>query len=333
MLKPPSLTAIPRYPVTASVSAAAIIVTGMWWMGQGLDGFFMNGQVWSRWELWRALSCTLPHVNFFHLAFNLYWVWTFGTLLERVYGHFRFAAIILLLAFGSSLAEFALFYGGVGLSGVGYGLWGMLWVLEKRDPRFSEAVDQQTSRLFIGWFFLCIALTVTNVMPVGNVAHGMGAALGALLGLAVSSTGALKLKSYIGLAVMMILILVGATVFWPQINRSEFVEPEVERAGLDAMDHHDMPKAVKLLEISTRMKHAPARAWYNLGIAYQSAQRYDEALTALKHAAQMPDSDSGMQKIAEDMEHLNEIRSNLHLPKQNFETNAGEVVPNTQTNQ
>ena len=258
MLAPPSLKHVPHYPVTAGVAAAALIVTGMWWSGQDIDSFVMNVRVWANWELWRALTSTLPHVNFVHLAFNLYWLWTFGTLVERVYGHLKCAGIFLLLAFGSSLAEFSLFYGGVGLSGVGYGLWGMLWVLEKRDARFADAVDYQTSQLFVFWFFLCIVLTVANVMPVGNVAHGVGAGLGALLGLAMSSKGAMRQKSIAGLVAVLALCLTGATVFWPWVNLSAYAQPEVERMGLEAMNRDDNANAEKLLEIAVRMRHAPA---------------------------------------------------------------------------
>ena len=35
---------------------------------------FMAGEVSTRWELWRALTSTLPHVNVFHLVFDLYWL-------------------------------------------------------------------------------------------------------------------------------------------------------------------------------------------------------------------------------------------------------------------
>ncbi len=183
MLKPPSLRSIPRYPVTAAVAIFAIVVTGLWWSGESIEAFFMDVRVWERWELWRAFTSTLPHANFIHLAFNLYWLWVFGAVLENVYGHLRFAGIVLLLALASGLAEFSIFYGGVGLSGVGYGLWGMLWVLERRDARFAGTVDSQTSRTFVIWFFICIGLTVAEILPVGNVAHGAGAVMGALLGL------------------------------------------------------------------------------------------------------------------------------------------------------
>ena len=333
MLRPPSLMQVLRYPVTTFVAGLALAVTGMWWSGQNIDGMVMNGRVWVDWELWRALTCTLPHVNLFHLAFNLYWFWTFGTLVERVYGHLRCAGIFLLLAFGSSLAEFTFFSGGVGLSGVGYGLWGMLWVLEKRDARFADAVDQQTSQLFIFWFLLCILLTVANVMPVANVAHGVGAAMGALLGLAASSRGAVKWRSIAGLAVAVILGLAGSTVFWPWVNLTSYPQPVVEQAGLEALNRNDIPRAVKLLEISVRMRRAPARAWYNLGTVYRVLGRDDDALTAYEHAAQMPDADSDMQQAAQQMKDYLTWRKGNSGPDPGYETNAVRAVSNLPTNQ
>jgi membrane associated rhomboid family serine protease len=298
MLRPTSLKNAPRYPVTSAVAAGAIVVSGMWWSGQDISASLMNREVWADWQLWRALTCTLPHVNFFHLAFNLYWLWTFGTLVEQVYGHLKCVGIFLLLAFGSSLPEFALWHGAVGLSGVVYGLWGMLWVLERRDARFASAVDRQTNQLFIGWFFLCIALTISHVMQVANIAHGVGAVMGLLLGHALAGKRAVKWESAAGLAMVVILGLAGSTLFWPWVNLSKTAESRVEQAGLDALNRSDLSRAIKFLEISTHMRNAPARAWYNLGVVYQQAGRFQDAAAAFAHAAQMPDADGDMQRAA-----------------------------------
>jgi membrane associated rhomboid family serine protease len=327
------LTQVLRYPVTTFVAGLALAVTGMWWSGQSIDGLVMNGRVWANRELWRALTTTLPHVNFFHLAFNLYWFWTFGTLVERVYGHLRCAGIFLLLAFGSSLAQFTFFSGGVGLSGVGYGLWGMLWVLEKRDARFADAVDQQTSQLFVFWFFLCIVLTIAKVMPVANAAHGAGAVLGALLGFAASGRGRVKWGSMAGLAAAVMLGLAGSTVFWPWVNLTPYAEAVVEQAGLEALNRNDAARGVKLLEISARMRRAPARSWYNLGTAYQVLGRNDDALAAYEHAAQMPDADSDMQQAVQEMKDYLTQKKGHPGPEPGRGTNAVPVAPATQTNQ
>jgi membrane associated rhomboid family serine protease len=302
MLQPPPLKDLPRYPVTASIGLAAIAATLAWWTHwSGWDMPEILGtseRVWARWELWRALTSTLLHVNFFHLAFNLYWFWVFGTLVERVYGHLQFAGIVVLLALGSSLAEFALLNGGVGLSGVGYGLWGMLWVLEKRDPRFHDAVDRQTTQLFIVWFFLCVVLTLTDIMPVANIAHAVGAGLGVLLGLAASSRGPARLRPAAALGAIELLCLAGATVLWPAVNFTNYKESGVERAGLDALERKEFKRGVRLLEIAAHMRNAPARAWYNLGVGYQRANRFSDAANAFQRAADMADATSDMREAA-----------------------------------
>jgi membrane associated rhomboid family serine protease len=298
MLRPPSLKFVPYYPVTAGVALGAIAVTVLWWTGTNIDAFTMDYKVWDRWQVWRALTTTLPHVNFFHLAFNLYWLWTFGTLIERVYGHVKCAAIFMFLALGSMLADFAVSSGGVGLSGVGYGLWGLLMVLERRDMRFADAVDRQTNQLFIVWFLLCIVLTITNLMPVANVAHGVGAVLGMLLGLAIAGNRDAKLQGRAALASLCVLILLGATRFWPDINLSRHAGLEMEQAALAALDRDDSAHAVKLLEIASQKRNAPAHTWYNLGVALEHAGRFQEGDIAIQHAAQMPDADQQIMDAA-----------------------------------
>src|SRR5439155_25951067 len=111
----------------------------------------MDARAWHG-QPWRLASSALPHIDLIHLAFNLYWLWVFGTLVESVLGHWATAGLMLLFAVGSCAAEYALFDGGVGLSGIGYALFGMLWVLAPRDPRFAGAVDRQVIALFLGWF-------------------------------------------------------------------------------------------------------------------------------------------------------------------------------------
>ncbi|HEY4415796.1 MAG TPA: rhomboid family intramembrane serine protease [Verrucomicrobiae bacterium] len=304
MLQPPPINRALLYPVTTSVAVAATVVTGYWWTGHSIDSFDMNGEVWANWQLWRALTCILPHGNFFHLAFNLYWLWVFGTLVEHVYGHLKCAAIFLLLAFGSSLGEYAVFDGGIGLSGVGYGLWGMIWVLEQRDARFHGAVDYQTSQTFVIWFFLCIGLTMANIMPVANVAHGVGAILGVLLGFSISGDSSQKWKSILGLAALMGLLVLGATWFWPWVNISKYAEPKIEWAGYQALQQGDPAGAVKFLTLAVKMPHAPARAWYNLGVAYERSGQPAAALAAFEQAARMPEADAGMQQAVQDMKDL-----------------------------
>ncbi len=301
MLSPPSLKNIPHYPITSSFAAGAIAITIMLWTGRDVDAMFMDYRVWDQWQVWRGVTAIFPHVNFFHIAFNLYWLWTFGTLVERVYGHWKCLLIFLLLAAFPMLAEFALLNGGVGLSGLGYGLWGMLMILERRDVRFHDAVDRQTNQTFAVWFVLCVVLTVTGIMPVANIAHGVGAVMGILLGLAIAGTREVKWKSCAGLVAICVLTFLGSTVFWQSVNLSSYAGEEIERAGLAALDRNDNSRAVRLLTIAAHRRNAPARMWYNLGVAYEHANLPLSARAAYEHAAEMPDADSDMRQLAESL--------------------------------
>src|SRR4029453_5340230 len=148
MRPPPPPADFLRYPITVGVGVLAVAATVAWHSGRDVSPLFMNFRAWHG-EYWRLLTSALPHVDVFHLLFNLYWLWVFGSAVEGTFGQLRTAAIFLFFAGGSAAAEYAVFEGGVGLSGIGYGLFGLLWVLSRRDERFRGAVDAQTVGLFV----------------------------------------------------------------------------------------------------------------------------------------------------------------------------------------
>jgi Flp pilus assembly protein TadD len=86
------------------------------------------------------------------------------------------------------------------------------------------------------------------------------------------------------------------------INLSPAAEASAERAGLEALDKGDTQGAIRLLRTATHMRHAPARAWYNLGVACQRASKYEDAAAAYKHAADMPDAGKEMREAAKGLE-------------------------------
>jgi membrane associated rhomboid family serine protease len=88
---------------------------------------------------------------------------------------------------------------GIGASGVGYALFGFLWICRSRVQEVRTVLDGRIIGLFVGWQLFCFALAFKGV-PIGNAAHVSGFAIGALLGgvkigwrprllLAASSTG------------------------------------------------------------------------------------------------------------------------------------------------
>src|SRR5579864_7608280 len=171
MIRAPKWTEVSKYPVIAGIAVLTVGITFAWWAKLDISPLFATAEI-RRGQLWRLATCIFPNLDILHLVFNIYWLWMFGTAVEKAYGHVRTALLIFLFAVGSSSLDFAFDSGGVGLSGVGYGLFCLLLVLSDRDERFRDTLDQKTVKLFVGWFILCIATTVTHVFPVANVAHG-----------------------------------------------------------------------------------------------------------------------------------------------------------------
>lgn len=189
-----------RTPVTLLVTAVAAAIElvctfdpgrrdvyySLWKMG-------MLSTIWSG-ELWRPFTTSLLHGDFLHAAFNIYWLLIFGRVLEPFFGSLRYLLVLVLLAFTSMVPSFLVSNFDValneqirivGLSGIVYGLFGIVWMGRQTRQDMAAVCTEETVPLFIAWFFLCIILTYAKIMNVANVAHGLGLIVGALIGQAL----------------------------------------------------------------------------------------------------------------------------------------------------
>ncbi|HEY2364633.1 MAG TPA: rhomboid family intramembrane serine protease [Candidatus Angelobacter sp.] len=244
-----------------------------------------------RGELWRLVTSIFPHVDVLHLIFNLYWLWVFGTLVEQVYGHFKTAALILLFAVGPSALEYAFSSGGVGLSGVGYGLFGVLWILSKRDERFRDAVDQRTIQLFVIWFFFCILATATNFMRVGNIAHGAGGVLGILTGFSLTMPKR-RVPITAGIGLLLGVSLWAATIGRSKVNFSAYASYDECKRGYDAMKAGHNQEALQWFQSAAAYHYNQAPCFTSLGYVSHNLDRFTESVDAYRRAAKMGDEDS-----------------------------------------
>lgn len=90
-------------------------------------------------EPWRMLTSAFLHSTSFlpHILFNMYALFVLGPELERMLGRGRFIALYLISALGGSVAvlllNFGNIFGGVlGASGAIFGLFGALFVIERK---------------------------------------------------------------------------------------------------------------------------------------------------------------------------------------------------------
>jgi GlpG protein len=300
-MQTPPLERWQRYPVTIGFAIGAAMMTA--WTKFAEDAahsapWTMTDEFWMG-QIWRPLSSCLLHGNILHLVFNLYWLWVFGAVIEEVFGSARMLLLVIFLAFGSSLAQYAFSGPGIGLSGVVYGLFGLLWALRRFDRRFIHALDDSTVHLLVGWFFLCIVATVANIMSVANVAHGSGAVLGAMLGYAIGEKNKHRKIGYASLiAVSMAVIFAAASVGREYVNFSGDVQVQKEirayhiaKKGIAAFEDRDYEKAAGLFSEALKLDDAEAGYWYNLGLCRLNLGDRKKALEAFRRAAELqPDN-------------------------------------------
>jgi hypothetical protein len=170
---------------------------------------------------------------------------------------------------GTSAVVQAFDRGGIGLSGVVYGLWAMIFVGQRRCESLRGILDARTNQLMVVWFFFCVIATMTGTFPVSNWGHGAGAVLGALVGLGIAEDGHMRPVSLPLGAALLALITCGATIWYPswnfggaaiELERSDAMEPPArdkesveafyhsfERGGVDQKDLARLKRSARWL--------------------------------------------------------------------------------------
>jgi len=140
-------------------------------------------------EWWRIISSAFLHLNFLHIAFNMYALWLFGPIIEQLYGHVEYAVIYLLCAAGGSVLTIvaAPDVPAAGASGAIFGLFGLAFVVSRRrhlvlGPQ-ARAILSQVGGLLV------LNLLITFAIPqISWTGHLGGLAVGVLIGLALAPT-------------------------------------------------------------------------------------------------------------------------------------------------
>ena len=135
-------------------------------------------------EWWRLATPVLVHGSLLHLAFNMYFLYLVGPLVERLYGSVRFLLLYGLTAAAGSTASFI--FGGdapsVGASGAIFGLCGALVavsaihrpVLDRRGRAIMSQIGfLVVLNLVIGFGFNALGAPIDNAAHVGGLAAGL----------------------------------------------------------------------------------------------------------------------------------------------------------------
>jgi membrane associated rhomboid family serine protease/Tfp pilus assembly protein PilF len=269
--------------VTIAVGLAAILVGLSSWLQFDTSSLTMSYRAFEG-QPWRVVTPALVHIDVLNLAINLYWLWVFGTALERRWGHVRAFGIMVLLAAGSLVAEYALLEGTVGLTGVTFGLFGLLWVLSRTDEEFRDALKPWDAFLFVAWFGLCIYMRHEGKWPTGMVALATGLVLGFLLGLAARSHPSNR-PAWVGAAAMALIVIGVLGSLWrPEVNFSRNAGREEAAAAAEQLANGDVSRAADLYERAVKLNERQAAWWFELGECYKRQQREVQQYYAYQRA-------------------------------------------------
>jgi GlpG protein len=131
-------------------------------------------------EVWRLLTPAFLHGGILHLVLNLQWFLMSAGVVERVQGTLRLMGLTLLSAIVSNLVQY--WWNGpffCGLSGVGYAMYGYIWMKTLFQPETRFYIPRSLHIMFWVWTAICFS----GLLPIANGAHAAGLMVGILYGL------------------------------------------------------------------------------------------------------------------------------------------------------
>ncbi len=146
----------------------------------------MQGQVW------RLLTPIFIHSNFFHIGFNMIWLYQLGRVIEGHIRSVRFILLVCAIAIPSNLIFYLIsgpFFGG--MSGVVYGLFFYTWAYDRYSARSPFRMDPYLFKFFLVYYAICCVSNMFGI-HIANTIHGFGGFMGLCLG--YLSSGHFKLN-------------------------------------------------------------------------------------------------------------------------------------------
>lgn len=140
-----------------------------------------------RGEVWRLVTPAFLHIEFLHLAFNMWALWILGTVIEYTRGTRTLLALTLVSAVVSNIGQYLYvlaFYDEyipwLGFSGVVYAYFGYVWMKSHFEPEHGIRLHPSSVRIMLLW----LILGLTGLLNMANGAHIGGLLMGMLYGLA-----------------------------------------------------------------------------------------------------------------------------------------------------
>lgn len=168
---------------------------------------------------------------------------------------------------------------GIGMSGVVYAIFGLMWPCRTSFPQFGEVLTRKTIQLFVWWLFGCVVVTYLKIWEVGNAAHLSGA----LFGGAVAGYFVLRNRRRLMLCGLTTLVILAAVpLVWCPWSPTWLSEQAFRAHSAERLE-----EAERLY--SSLIRHDPQNAWayINRSAVYQALGKSEQASMDYQQAVKL----------------------------------------------
>jgi rhomboid protease GluP len=309
------------YPVTTALIAINLAVfVGMVVTGAGFLDFSGRAAVtwggnYGPWTLngdwWRLITAGFVHGGLFHIAINMWCLWTLGQLSERLFGRMQTFFIYILTGVGGALLSIAHNPRNleVGASGAIFGIAGALLAGVKFGELSIAAGEKRAVVSSMMGFIILNLVLGFGVSSFGanidNFCHLGGFITGLLIGVPMGGFAQRhKLYQWLTLVVTTAVLVFG----YKELEQKYGAPPEVRQSQLalrqaqTALDHNDYGQAIHLLQQYTQSNPDDDHIWTLLGALYAETNQRDKAVAAFQQALR---ANPGSQEAKQALETLN----------------------------
>jgi len=145
-------------------------------------------------QIWRLLTPAFLHISFFHILFNMLWLFFLGKQLEARLSAFRYLVFIVIVAIFTNVLQYLMsgpYF--LGYSGVVMGMAGFTWMRQREAPWEGYPLPRATVIFLAFYVIAMLAIQLFSfftelsgkqliTFPIANTAHISGAILGIILG-------------------------------------------------------------------------------------------------------------------------------------------------------
>lgn len=219
--------------VLGATNALALLRGIEFQKAQGLLGAADPYRLWDG-DWWTVVTTAFHHGGLLHLLCNGGCLWWLGRLLETRLGSWRYLVFCLTAATVAGAIQ-SLFAPHVGLSGMLFAQFGLVWVWRRTDPWLQTYVQAEQIQWGVGWLLICLPLDWLQILPIANAAHFAGCAYGYMTGLVYFGNARARLWKPVFLVAHLFLLPLFYFVLHPVWNgnyhfrRGDLAQDPVER--------------------------------------------------------------------------------------------------------